>query len=636
MKGKFRILIIENQSSDAEAAKKHIAKAIPDCNIIIIDSLKDLLKNLKTFKPDIVISDFILNDFDGIEVINTVLKNNPLTPVIILTGSINEETAAKCLKSGATDYITKDQINRLGNSVINALKLRESRERNKRMHNALVESELHFKTLANSGYALIWTSGLDKSCNFFNQPWLDFRGRSLEEETGFGWTEGIHPDDLQKLMDDYSTAFDKREKFSIDYRLKRHDGEYRWINDTGMPINNSKGEFIGYIGHCFDIHDRKIAEERLKKEEQFLANVFNSVQDGISILDKDLNIIKTNWIMQEWYKESIPLVGKKCFEAYHNRNEVCEICPTIRCIKSGKPESDIVRGYPESKQWLELFSYPLKDNESGEITGVVEFVRDITARKIAEEDLQQSEKDYRTLFDNIAQGFVLHEIIFDNNHVPIDFIFLKANPAFEKQTGMKVSDIIGKTGKEVMPDLKSHWLHLWWDIAVTGGCINYENYSETFGKHLDIWVVSPKKGQFAMLFNDITEKKKSQEALKQSERNYREIFNSTAEGIIIQDIETGKIIDANKAAMDIFDCKTKDDLKSRSLLDFIKSNKDNDECICGDLLDIFSDVVKEGKQKFICDMKSIKEEEFRAEISLKKANIGGKTVILGVLFIIQK
>ncbi|HAE40076.1 MAG TPA: hypothetical protein DCG57_15815, partial [Candidatus Riflebacteria bacterium] len=93
---------------------------------------------------------------------------------------------------------------------------------------ALRESESHFRTLANSGQALIWTSGLDKNCNYFNQVWLDFTGRTIEQELGTGWTEGVHPDDLQMCVDTYCQAFDRREKFSMVYRVRRHDGEYRW------------------------------------------------------------------------------------------------------------------------------------------------------------------------------------------------------------------------------------------------------------------------------------------------------------------------------------------------------------------------------------------------------------------------
>ena len=123
---------------------------------------------------------------------------------------------------------------------------------------ALRESEQHFRTLANSGAALIWTSGLDKLCNYFNEPWLRFTGRPLEEEIGNGWTAGVHPEDFDRCVHTYVTAFDQRQPFSMDYRLRHANGTYHWIRDDGNPRYDSRGEFIGYIGFCVDINQEKI------------------------------------------------------------------------------------------------------------------------------------------------------------------------------------------------------------------------------------------------------------------------------------------------------------------------------------------------------------------------------------------
>ncbi len=137
----------------------------------------------------------------------------------------------------------------------------------KRSEEVLLESEQNFRTLANSGRTMVWTSGKDKLCNYFNRVWLEFTGRTLEQETGNGWAEGVHPDDFKRRLDTYVGAFDLRENFSIEHRLRRHDGEYRWILDDGCPRWDSKGEFIGYIGHCLDITDRKMAEAEKSRFE---------------------------------------------------------------------------------------------------------------------------------------------------------------------------------------------------------------------------------------------------------------------------------------------------------------------------------------------------------------------------------
>ena len=127
----------------------------------------------------------------------------------------------------------------------------------------LMEKDIQYRNLANSGVALIWTSDTDKLCNYFNEPWLKFTGRTLEQELGNGWAEGVHPEDIANCMEIFVSAFDKYELFDTEYRLKNAEGKYVWIRDIGTPNYNSKGEFTGYIGHCFDISEKKCSEKEL-------------------------------------------------------------------------------------------------------------------------------------------------------------------------------------------------------------------------------------------------------------------------------------------------------------------------------------------------------------------------------------
>ncbi len=137
------------------------------------------------------------------------------------------------------------------------------------------------------------------------------------------------------------------------------------------------------------------AREELEERERFLSNVFSSIQDGISILDKDMNILRVNPTLERWYSHAMPLRGKKCFLAYHGREGACETCPTRRTLDTGKAAFEVVpkRG-PGGKAvgWLDLYSFPLFDNATGRLGGVIEYVRDITDRKKAEEELHQSQK----------------------------------------------------------------------------------------------------------------------------------------------------------------------------------------------------------------------------------------------------
>jgi PAS domain S-box-containing protein len=150
--------------------------------------------------------------------------------------------------------------------LIGALLLQRARRR--RVEAALRESEQQFRMMADTAPVMIWRSDTTKGCDFFNKPWLEFRGRSLQEESGWGWARGVHPDDSNWCVATYSTAFDERRPFDLEYRLQRADGEYRWVMEAGIPRLASDGAFAGYIGSAIDITDRKRAEEALRESER--------------------------------------------------------------------------------------------------------------------------------------------------------------------------------------------------------------------------------------------------------------------------------------------------------------------------------------------------------------------------------
>ena len=123
------------------------------------------------------------------------------------------------------------------------------------------ESEERFRLVANTAPVLIWMSGTDKLCTYFNQGWLDFTGRELAAELGNGWVEGVHPEDLEGCLETFTESFDHRQQFTMEYRLRRHDGNYRWVLEIGVPRFNADGSFAGYIGSVIDVTDRKEAEQ---------------------------------------------------------------------------------------------------------------------------------------------------------------------------------------------------------------------------------------------------------------------------------------------------------------------------------------------------------------------------------------
>ena len=131
---------------------------------------------------------------------------------------------------------------------------------------ATKESEIHFKNIADNVPVLIWLSDTEKLCYYFNKGWLEFTGRTIEQETGNGWAEGIYPEDVENCLTAYNTSADARQEFYMEYRLKRHDGVYRWISHKGVPRYTARGTFIGYAGGCMDIQEQKNFAQELEKK----------------------------------------------------------------------------------------------------------------------------------------------------------------------------------------------------------------------------------------------------------------------------------------------------------------------------------------------------------------------------------
>ena len=267
------------------------------------------------------------------------------------------------------------------------------------------ESEKRFRNVADNAPVLIWMTGIDKLTNFFNKEWLQFRGRTMKEEIGDGWAEGVHPDDYDRCSKIYDASFEKRKKYYIEYRLKRHDGEYRWVSSTGVPRFTKGNIFEGYIGACMDIHEQVIAQKKLREDEERLNIVIKASELGTWEWN-----IKTD---ESYYSERfLEIFGLSKTDAskdldllqfFHPEDIKIRKKAFIDAFAKGvlHYESRIIWN-DKSTHWIQVKGKVFYD-DGNQPNNLIGTLRDITDEKKQQKELQENEQKFRLLADSMPQ-----------------------------------------------------------------------------------------------------------------------------------------------------------------------------------------------------------------------------------------
>ena len=339
--------------------------------------------------------------------------------------------------------------------IIAASKIIRDISERKRADSALRESESRFRAMADSAPVMVWMAGRDKLFTFFNHAWLEFTGRRFEREVGDGWFDGIHQDDLAACIQLFGDAFDARRPFSMEYRLRRADGEYRWVLDNGAPRVSPDGTFLGYIGSCLDITERKLNAELLRRERAFLRQVIDADPNLIFAKDRAGRFTLVNQAVADVYGTTVDsIVGKSDADLNPNQAEVehfrrvdMQVLDTLK--EHFIPEETITTAAGKV-MWLQTIKRPICD-ESGVATQVLGSATDITARKRAESELaaQRNELAHlaRVAMLGELSGSLAHEL-----NQPLTAILANAQAA---QRFLARSDVDLDEVREILQDIVS-------------------------------------------------------------------------------------------------------------------------------------------------------------------------------------
>lgn len=414
----------------------------------------------------------------------------------------------------------------------------------KEAESRLIESEKRFKELANSAPVMIWMTDNNSRITHINKKWLEFAGL---DATGMGyeeWTSFVHPDDIQKVSQQYEQAFQERTGVTLIYRLRSKQGNYRWVHNISVPRFLSDGSFVGYIGSITDIEEQKRKEEQLR----YQATILENVSDIILTSDP-------NGIIKSWNKAGEKFYGITEQEAVGRPvDEVVQLDYLsvtkkevfAQLFQNGFWKGEVAYRSEKSGVKYLLNTHSLVVDENGERLGVLTVGRDITSNKIAEEKLLQSEAFYRALTANSLDGILLM-----NEEGTISF----CSPSVRHVLGYEAADVEGRNGFEFVhpediplalisfqnevansPELKSITVRLlnkdgqWvWCMVRGHSLLNH-----------------PYINSIVIYFHDDTLRKHASLALKESEKRFRSLIRDLQIGVFLSDKE-GTIIMCNKA-----------------------------------------------------------------------------------------
>lgn len=410
-----------------------------------------------------------------------------------------------------------------------------------KMNEELIESEARFRLMADSAPVLIWMSGTDKLCTWFNKGWMEFTGRTMAQEIGNGWAEGVHPEDLQRCIDHYVAHFERRAAFRMEYRLKRHDGEYRWIVDSGVPRFDESGEFAGYIGSCFDINDRVESERRLRT----LSTAVEQSPISVVITDVDANIQYINPRFTE-------TTGYSQQEAIGQNPRILQsgLTPkeTYRELWGTLGRGQVWHGEMVNKRksgdiyWEEAHISPVT-NELGALTHYVAVKIDITQRKQIEEALRESERRYHFLFNSNPMPMWVFE--------EEGLRFLVVNDRAVEHYGFTREEFSRMTLRDIRPIEDIPELDRVISRSTDGKISGEWRHLKKDGTIIDVAISTapmkygPIRARIALI-QDITERKRAEETLRESEGRFRFLLENSPIAVRIAERASGRVVFANQ------------------------------------------------------------------------------------------
>ena len=373
------------------------------------------------------------------------------------------------------------------------------------------------------------------------------------------WSRHLHPNDRDRVVAEATQLHASGAPISMEYRMIARDGREVWFSDTGVVVRDDAGQPLGYQGVMLDIGERKRAEAALRQNEQKYRSVIEQSSDGIVVVDERGAIIEWNPSMTRitgltrdevlgqpaWNlaMRVLPESARTVYSQDSLKAGILDLLQRQGALASRQPYELELLGPDGAPRCVQTSTFTISLN-TGTMVGII--CQDITDRKRATEALRESERHYRSVFSQMTEGFAIHEILCDDRGIPCNYRFLDVNPAFEKLTGLRRDDVVGKTLFEVMPGSELFWVQTYGQVALTGQSTHFEHFSTVLQRHFEVYAYCPTPREFATLFVDITERKQSEQKLAHERNLLRTIIDNLPDYIYVKD-RVGRFVVNNLA-----------------------------------------------------------------------------------------
>ena len=467
----------------------------------------------------------------------------------------------------------RNLINKMGD---NFYQISTELIKNANIKQKLLESEEKYYQITENLYDVILVLNENFKVEYVNElPLFRIAGYHRNDLIGQDCIKFIHADDLETVIEKFSKFF-KTGEATIEIRLKHKNGLYVWTEAKGM-IFKDKDEKQKALITIRDISKQKRAEKNLKKSEEQLKILINELRQRVEIKNEkikeseekyrlitknsnDLMVIVNEKLEFEWMNEKVheklrgfsskDRIGKTALNFIHPD----DVDIAMKTFKKGFEDGEgmVVVRMKNKKGiyiWLDVRGKAFFDKDGKKKALLIS--RDITEQKKAEQELKESEERYRSLFENMNAGFAYHKVITDDNNKPIDYRYIEVNPAFEKFTGLKANDMIGKNVTEILPGTEkdpADWIGRFGNVGLTGVPLIVEDYSDALDRWYKVSGYSPKKGFFAVTFTDITERKKAEQKIKEQNKFLTNVIESLTHPFYVINVNDFTIEMANSAA----------------------------------------------------------------------------------------